>query len=609
MSNQPSPSIFRRLRDFTWRGPSSRLLVGIAAASILILFGLLAAGVAGLSQGVSDQRSAARAQIEGHLNSGLALLQSGQGELAAVEFEQVLKLDPGNTQAQQGLLSLQTPATPTSAASVAPLLLVPPDEAAPTATPIPVVLATDELYSQAQAAFDQKQWEQAVETLDRLVGLDPNYRSEEVQALRFDALRQQGLALIADERYEEALRALDQALAVGPEAAEVKAERELISLYVDALGLWRLDWARVVQDLETIKQQRPAFLDVGQRLALANDAWGDALSKEGQWCLASERYKEAIAADTSPALQAKLTEAEQNCLQTPTLPAETPPADATPGATVVAGGASVASSGRILFSTYSADFNRWNLYRLLVQSGRQPESIAEAVSQADIGPFGDFTVARSERNDQSGLVVLSTTGDRRRLTTYFEDSHPSWSGDGSQVTFESDREGDRRWRIYRVGAGGGDSVFLDYGRWPAWSPRNATIAYQTCDQGGGRCGLFLIGADGANPRAITGVPGDTMPAWSPDGSRIAFASADRGGSWDIFVLEVDTGNVATLAASAGIDAHPVWSPDGRQVAFLSNRDGVWAIYAIDVATGRTQQLAGLPGSLPDWFEAQLSWGK
>ena len=299
MSNQPSPSIFRRLRDFIWRGPSSRLLVGIAAVVILVLFGLLAAGVAGLSQGVSDQRAAARAQVEEHLNSGLALLQSGQGELAAAEFEQVLKLDPGNTQAQQGLQSLQTPATPTSAASVAPLLLVPPDEAAPTATPIPVVLATDELYSQAQVAFDQKQWEQAVETLDRLVGLDPNYRSEDVQAMRFDALRQQGLALVADERYEEALRALDQALALDPEAAEVKAERELISLYVDALGLWRLDWARVVQDLETIKQQRPAFLDVGQRLALANDAWGDALSKEGQWCLAAERYTEAVAANAS----------------------------------------------------------------------------------------------------------------------------------------------------------------------------------------------------------------------------------------------------------------------------------------------------------------------
>ena len=488
--------------------------------------------------------------------------------------------------------------------------MVPPDEAAPTATPTPVVLATDELFSQAQAAFDLKQWEIAVELLDRLAGLDPKYRSDDVQALRFDALRQQGLALVAEERYEEALRALDQALAVDPDATEVKAERELISLYVDALGLWRLDWTRVVQDLEAIKQQRPAFLDVSQRLALANDAWGDALSKESDWCQAAERYTEAVSAGGASDVQAKLTVAEQNCRQIPTLPAETPPVGSTPGAAVVAGSTPVAGSGWIFFATYSSEFNKWSLYRLLMQSGRQPESIVEAASQADIGPYGDFIVARSERNDQSGLVVTSATGaDRRRLTTFYEDSHPSWSGDGSQVTFESNREGDRRWRIYRIGAGGGDSVFLDYGRWPAWSPRSSTIAYQTCDQTGGRCGLFLIGADGSNPRSITGVPGDAMPAWSPDGSRIAFASADRGGSWDIFVLEVATGNVATLASSPGIDVHPVWSPDGRQVAFLSNRDGIWAIYTIDLATGRTQQLAALPGSLPDWFEAQISWGK
>ena len=103
MSKQSSPSIFRRLRDFTWRGPSSRLLVTIAAVLILILFGLLAAGLAGLSQGVSDQRTAARVQVEEHLNNALAYLQDGQGELAAAEFEEVLRLDPSNIQAQQGI--------------------------------------------------------------------------------------------------------------------------------------------------------------------------------------------------------------------------------------------------------------------------------------------------------------------------------------------------------------------------------------------------------------------------------------------------------------------------------------------------------------------------
>ena len=189
-------------------------------------------------------------------------------------------------------------------------------------------------------------------------------------------------------------------------------------------------------------------------------------------------------------------------------PAGTLPANATPGATVVAGGAPSASSGRIFFSTYSADFSRWNLYRLLVQSGPAAgiyrRSGYHRPTSAHLATLPSPAVTH---DDQSGLVVLSTGGDRSRLTTYFTDSHPSWSGDGSQVTFKSDREGDRRWRIYRVGAGGGDSVFLDYGRWPAWSPAARQIAYQSCDQGGGRCGLFLIGADGFEP------PGYHWGAW------------------------------------------------------------------------------------------------
>ncbi len=75
------------------------------------------------------------------------------------------------------------------------------------------------------------------------------------------------------------------------------------------------------------------------------------------------------------------------------------------------------------------------------------------------------------------------------------------------------------------------------------------------------------------------------------------------------MLELASGNVATLAASPGVDVHPVWSPDGRQVAYLSNRDGAWAIYVVDAATRQSQRVSALPGTLPDWYEAQLDWGR
>ncbi|MCB0206694.1 MAG: PD40 domain-containing protein, partial [Anaerolineae bacterium] len=79
--------------------------------------------------------------------------------------------------------------------------------------------------------------------------------------------------------------------------------------------------------------------------------------------------------------------------------------------------------------------------------------------------------------------------------------------------------------------------------------------------------------------------------------------------WDVYLLDVRTGNVSTLVSSPGVDAHPTWSPDGRQVAFLSNRDGVWAVYVTDVSSGQSRLAAVLPDTLPNWYEARLSWGR
>ena len=602
-----SRSPLRAARDHTWRGPGSRWLAVVSLLIILALVGLLAAALAGFGRGLADRQAAAQAEIDRRLDAGIELLQAGQPARAALEFQQVLQLDPANSVAIGYLQELQQAATPEPTPSVAPLLLVPPEGATPLPTVPVVVLPTDSLFEQAEAALESKDWEQAIALLNQLTALDATYQPEQVRAMRFSAYAQQGQAFIGEERFEEALRSLDQALVIRPDDEEIKTTRELIALYVDALGRWRLDWPGVIRNLQAIQERRPGFLDVDRRVRAAYEAWGDSLVRDNQWCDAVERYDTALALGSTSDIREKRDLAQVSCQQPPV----TQDATAEPGATVTpAAGAAPAGSGRLLFATFDPLFNRWTIYRLPLQGDRQPQALAEAASQPVYTPDGNFIAMRSERSDQTGLAVMSSAGaDRRRLTTYFEDSHPRWSSDGSQITFESNREGDRRWRIYRVGAAGGDGVFLDYGRYPAWSPRSPTITYQGCSAASGRCGLFTINAAGGDARQITEVPGDTMPAWSPDGARIAFASAERGGSWDIFVLELASGNVATLAASPGVDAHPVWSPDGRQVAYLSNRDGAWGIYVVDVATRQSQRVIALPGTLPDWYEWQLDWGR
>lgn len=595
ISSQPHST--RRSRRVRWA-----LIIGLA---LLLTVGALAtAAVLGMSRGLAERQAAIAAQVTAFIAEGQAQADAGQPELAAAAWQNALALDPDNLPARQALEALASAATatPSPLPSVAPLLLVPPADQQPTPPADQIVLPTDQLFEQAQAAVEAGEFDDAVAILDQLAALDPTFQPERMDAVRFEALAGQAKALLAGEHYEEALRAYDRALALQADPA-LAAERDLVAQYIDALSRWRLDWDQVVRLLSQIYTAKPDFLDVRERLATAQESWADSLMRDSQWCAAVDHYKEAVNFGAATDVAAKQADAVGFCANppTPTATAE----DATQEAPAVAEGA-----GQITFATYSPQFDRWSVYSLPMRGSQQPTAIAQDASQPVWSADGRQLAARSERNDQTGLTSFSANGDNRvRLTTFFEDSHPSWSPDGSQITFESDREGDRRWRIYRIAASGAGEVFMGYGRWPAWSPDGGSIAYQTCDTTGGRCGLFLINADGSNPRPITTVPGDAMPAWSPDGGRIAFASAERGGGWDVYILDVRTGNVSTLAASPGIDAHPTWSPDGRQIAFLSNRDGVWAIYVADASSGQSRLAAVLPDTLPNWYEARLHWGR
>jgi Tol biopolymer transport system component len=178
----------------------------------------------------------------------------------------------------------------------------------------------------------------------------------------------------------------------------------------------------------------------------------------------------------------------------------------------------------------------------------------------------DPTTLRSIQNDEIWTVDVDGS-DPIRLTSDTgpgpSDSDPTWSPDGSQIAYISERDGNPE--IYVVRRDGTDTRRLTFTSYhetaPAWSPDGLRIVFNRFFNTGI---YFLDLADGR----ITQLPDFYFvlnPAWSPDGSQIAGSRS----SFGIIVVDVAWPHAYTWI---GTGIEPTWSPDGTQIAFLSNRD-------------------------------------
>ena len=105
------------------------------------------------------------------------------------------------------------------------------------------------------------------------------------------------------------------------------------------------------------------------------------------------------------------------------------------------------------------------------------------------------------------LVLCTLVFSNLKAQEVINNSHPSWSPDGKQIVFHSDRDGNQE--------------------------------------------IYLMNADGSNIRRLTNNPSiDRGPFWSPDGKKIGFHS-DRTGDLDIYTMNVDGSNQTNLTNSPG----------------------------------------------------------
>jgi Tol biopolymer transport system component len=237
--------------------------------------------------------------------------------------------------------------------------------------------------------------------------------------------------------------------------------------------------------------------------------------------------------------------------------AEQAPAGSTAAAaTPVAAGAAAttALSGRIAVPIFANDRRQYDLYVGNIDGSNLQRVNAQA-SQPTVKANGQQMVFRDWDSGNRSLMAMDTYGgNQRRLTNFGEDGLPSFSPNGQTVVFSSAREPDRKGRIYQVNVAGGPDWQLKigtdpiFGEYPAWLS-NGQIAYKGDFP---QQGIVVMNADGAAPRLLVDDGSATAPAGSPDSQSIAFMS-QRDGNWEVYRVNLDGSGLVRLTNNGAND--------------------------------------------------------
>jgi len=251
----------------------------------------------------------------------------------------------------------------------------------------------------------------------------------------------------------------------------------------------------------------------------------------------------------------------------------------------------------------------------------------DGVSEPALNADGQFVAYRawSEPTSPRSLLSSNLAGDTpHRVGGFWEDAQPDWSPTEYRLIFASQREMDRRWRLYTSWGDGSNEINLRReGRSPTFAPDGYRFAFESCrTMTNEQCGLWRGDLENSEYGSYLFLadPLAQSPDWSPVGETIAYM-ANLHDNWDLYLVNSDGANVRRLTTDPAIDGLPTWSPDGQWLAFLSNRGGEWwGIWLLHVDSGHTRRVVRLPGASfapPErspynqrhWWDEQLSWSQ
>ena len=171
-----------------------------------------------------------------------------------------------------------------------------------------------------------------------------------------------------------------------------------------------------------------------------------------------------------------------------------------------------------------------------------------------------MSLLREDGNSNIFTMDLRSRNTTRLTSSNSIDTSPSYSPDGSQVAFTSDRGGQPQ--IYIMAADGSGQKRVSFGggsySTPVWSPRGDLIAFTK--QTGGEFQIGVMRLDGSGERILSSGYLQEGPTWAPNGRVLMFFRQPAGsGGPKLFTIDL-TGRNEQAIATPNFASDPAWSP-------------------------------------------------